>query len=395
MITIFGDHEQRTLDQFTRCVEAEEGAIGALMPDGHVGYSMPIGGVVAYREHVSPSGVGYDIGCGNKAVLTNLTGIELDRVVPQLMDEIVKQISFGMGRSNPEPIEHDVLDAIYVSPIDFQRKLYQSAAAQLGTVGAGNHYVDLFTDERDRVWIGVHFGSRGFGHKTATHYLELAGGGNDMDAPPTLLRTDSELGQEYIEAMTLAGEYAYAGRDVVCDKVLDILGATSEYEVHNHHNFAWLEDHGGENYWVVRKGATPAFPGQQGFVGATMGEDSVILQGIDDELMSGTEALYSTIHGAGRAMSRTRAAGKFKRVKRNGQWVKIQKQRGEINFEAVQEDLKQRGIVLRGGAADEAPLAYKRLPEVLDAAVGVEVLHTLTPIGVAMAGADTYDPFKD
>ncbi|MGZ6570503.1 MAG: RtcB family protein [Solirubrobacteraceae bacterium] len=398
MITIYGEHDQRTIEQLERCVAAEEGAIGALMPDGHLGYSMPIGGVVAYRDHLSPSGVGYDIGCGNKAVLTNIRLEEIDRVIPDLMDEIVRRISFGVGRANNELVDHPMLGWIAGCEIKFVSGLVQSAAAQLGTVGSGNHYVDLFHDEQNRVWVGCHFGSRGFGHKIASHYLELASGGrnDNMDAPPALIEASSLLGQEYLEAMELAGVYAYAGRDVVCDKVLEILGAAETLDVvHNHHNFAWREEHFGETFWVVRKGATPAAPGQRGFVGGSMGECSVILRGRHTGLRGAPEALYSTVHGAGRAMSRTQAAGKFKRVKRDGQWVKIQKSRGEVNWPAVQKQLREQGIHLRGGAADEAPIAYKRLHDVLAAAPGIEIEHVLTPIGVAMAGADTYDPYKD
>ena len=156
----------------------------------------------------------------------------------------------------------------------------------------------------------MHFGSRGFGHKTATRYLALAGASGDgMDAAPALLPIDCELGQEYTAAMQLAGAYAYAGRDVVVDRVLEILGASPTASVHNHHNFAWRETHGGEDWWVVRKGCTPAFPGQQGFVGATMGEQSVILEGVDTA--DARAAFYSTVHGAGRRMSRTQAAGKM------------------------------------------------------------------------------------
>lgn len=395
-ISIFGEHDQRTIDQLRRCVDAEEGALGALMPDGHVGYSMPIGGVVAYREHVSPSGVGFDIGCGNKAVMTNLYADDIAEDIVGIMDEVVSRISFGVGRANGEPVDHPVLSQIALSPSAFQRQHLQLARDQLGTVGAGNHYVDIFYDESTggQVWIGCHFGSRGFGHKTASHYLALAGHNDgDMDSPPALLSTHSDLGQAYIHAMQLAGDYAMAGRDIVCNKVLEILGAEERYSVHNHHNYAWYEEHGGEWFWVVRKGATPAFPGQEGFVGSSMGEDSVILCGVGHHRRAGT--LYSTVHGAGRAMSRTQAAGKFKRVKRNGRWTRIQKSRGEVNWRAVQDDLAERGIELRGGAADEAPQAYKRLSEVLSRAPGIAVETYLTPIGVAMAGADTYDPYKD
>src|SRR5690606_19259789 len=133
---------------------------------------------------------------------------------------------------------------------------------------------------------------------------------------PTLFDTRTDLGQAYIAAMQLAGDYAYAGRDVVTDKVLSILGAHAEEEIHNHHNYAWQENHFGRDYWVVRKGCTPAFPGQAGFVGASMGGTSVSLEGQDTE--ESRRALASTVHGAGRVMSRRAAIGKTKRVRVKG-----------------------------------------------------------------------------
>jgi tRNA-splicing ligase RtcB len=219
-----------------------------------------------------------------------------------------------------------------------------------------------------------------------------------MDSPPVLLPLDSELGQAYIEAMTLAGEYAYAGRDTVCAKVLEILGAEAVEEVHNHHNFAWIEEHDGRKLVVVRKGATPIWPGQRSFVGGSMGDMSVIIEGKDGA--EAKEALYSTVHGAGRVMSRTQAAGKFKKVPhptKPGKKIRVRdSSTGLIDFEAVQDDLARRGIELRGGAADEAPGVYKPLSEVLAYhADSITVVHTLQPIGVAMAGADTFDPYKD
>lgn len=425
-IKIFGDAEERAVDQLRRCLSVEEGSRGVLCADNHVGYSQPIGGAVAYRNHISPSGVGYDIGCGNKAVRTDLLVEDVD--VAATMDEIVRRVSFGMGRNNNEPADHEVLDQIREADFAPQRQLYDLAAKQLGTVGAGNHYVDLFSDEQGRLWIGVHFGSRGFGHKTASGFLAISQGKKfdehgiegEMDSPPVVFSTNSAEGQAYISAMELAGAYAYAGRDVVVGTVLDILGARSELEVHNHHNFAWREEHGGEDFWVVRKGCTPAWPGQAGFVGSTMGEDSVILEGTE----SGADAMFSTVHGAGRVMSRTEAAGKNRKRwscnNRDCDWWQgpgehkpedgccpkcghsklskrmVQMKPGRIDFNEVQESLVEKGIELRGGAADEAPGAYKRLPEVL-AAQGdtIRVLHALTPVGVAMAGADTFDPFKD
>ena len=173
---IFGDHDERTIAQLERCVGAEEGSQGVLCADGHVGYSQPIGGVVAYREHLSPSGVGYDIGCGNKAVLTDLSLGDVQPDLPRVMDEICRRISFGVGRNDGRAGDHPVIDEIRDAAFAPQRELRDLAASQLGTVGAGNHYVDLFADEQDRVWVGVHFGSRGFGHKTASGFLALAQG---------------------------------------------------------------------------------------------------------------------------------------------------------------------------------------------------------------------------
>lgn len=407
-ITTFGPIDERAYEQLVRCAQAGDADYAVLCADHHVGYSQPIGGAIAYEGFISPSGVGYDIGCGNKAVKTNLRASDID--VPHVMDEIFRRISFGVGRHNDEKVDHEVLSKISQSPIKEQRDMLDKAAAQLGTVGSGNHYVDLFTDEDGWLWIGVHFGSRGFGHSTASGFLALSQGlqwgdkasEGEMDAPPTLFDVNSELGSMYIEAMELAGAYAYAGRDVVVNKVLEILHAEATESIHNHHNFAWKETHFGADYWVVRKGCTPAFPGQQGFVGATMGGTSVILEGVDSE--RSRTSLYSTVHGAGRVMSRTQAAGKWKkrvekRRKDDGTEYdyKIRERVGGlVDWQAVQERMKTDNIVLRGAGPDEAPEAYKELTTVLEAHTGtIKVLHTLKPIGVAMAGADVFDPYKD
>ncbi|HEX8122160.1 MAG TPA: RtcB family protein [Solirubrobacteraceae bacterium] len=409
-IRIFGDHDENTVAQLERCVAAEEGARGVLCADGHLGYSQPIGGVVAYREHVSPSGAGYDLGCGNKAVRTPLRGEEIRADLPRIMDEVVGRISFGVGRSAGVKADHPVLDEIRSTDFAPQRRLYDLAASQLGTVGSGNHYVNLMEDEEGFVWVGVHFGSRGFGHKTATWFMASAPSG--MEAPPLLLPDRTDLGQSYVAAMELAARYAFAGRDVVVDTVLDLLRTHAVDEVHNNHNQIWRERHDGEDWWVVRKGATPAFPRQRGFVGASMAEPAVILEGTEHA----RDSLFSTVHGAGRAMSRNAAAGKPRKRWRNdvdrvvyqsraealaapgarkARSVRV-REGGAIDFDAVREELRRKGIELRGGAADEAPGAYKRLGEVLAYhADSVRVLHTLTPIGVAMAGADTVDPYKD
>jgi tRNA-splicing ligase RtcB len=301
-----------------------------------------------------------------------------------------------VGRANSETVEHPLFDDDPAWDIEAARPLKQMAQAQLGTVGSGNHYVDIFIDELSRIWVGVHFGSRGLGHKLATHFVKAGGGKDGIDEPPTLLDANSQLGQEYIACMKLAGRYAYAGRDWVCQKVADILGASIIDEVHNHHNFAWEEEHASEKFWVVRKGATPAFPEQRGFVGGSMGENSVILKGVDSELSK--QSLYSTVHGAGRVMGRKEAAGSFrwKRIAEGEPKKLVQVREGKLKPEQMMEWIRNAGVELRGGGLDESPHCYKRLPEVLALHEGtIEIVHTLTPLGVAMAGSHEFDPYKD
>lgn len=394
---IFGEPiiDEKTIQQIRRCAASPEDK-ATLTADAHYGYGHPIGGVVAYRDKISLSGVGFDIACGNKACQTNIKVADIDR--DKIMDEVFKQIGFGVGRPNPKPIDHPVFDHLAKAEFGPQRKLMSMAMSQLGTVGSGNHFVDLFEDEAGWLWIGVHFGSRGFGHKTTTGFIALSKGKSfedhapegSMDAPPILFDADSQLGQDYLAAMRLAGEYAYAGRDVVVDKVLDILGGQSVFEVHNHHNFLWEEEHYGEKFYVVRKGATPAFPGQYGFIGANMADISVIVKGMDSA--ESRKGLYSTVHGAGRVMSRTQAAGKKRWKKGKPEY----EGKGLVDWPAVKKKIKKSGIALRGGGADEAPECYKKLHQVLAFHEGtIEVCHRLKPVGVAMAAPDMWDPYKD
>ena len=387
-IPVWGEPLQNAVDQMENC--AKDARHCALMADHHLGYAVPIGGVIAYEGKVSPSGVGFDIGCGNKAVRLDCEAGEIRRHIPTIMNDVWKTLSFGIGRVNNEEVDHVLFEDDPAWLIPAVRPLKQVARHQLGTIGSGNHYVDLFVDEQDRVWVGVHFGSRGLGHKIATHYIRAGGGKDGMFVDPVLLDVDSQLGQEYVAAMRLAGRYAYAGRDWVCEKVASILGAEIIEEVHNHHNFAWEEEHGGRDLWVVRKGATPAFPGQKGFVGGSMGDDSVILEGVDSD--QSAEALYSTVHGAGRIMSRTQAAGR-KRFKK-GRTMRLSE--GKISREMMMDWVRLKGVELRGAGTDESPHCYKRLPEVLRAhGDTIRILHHLRPIGVAMAGEDEFDPFRD
>src|SRR5215210_4104088 len=385
---VFGTHDEATIAQINRCVDAG-GVCGVLCADGHKGYAQPIGGVVAYKDKISISGVGFDIACGNLAIRTDAKAEDVAPKIESIMDDVVRDISFGIGRTNKIRVDHELFED-ETWALDPFKELKLNAEGQLGTVGSGNHYVDVFLDEDDRVWVGVHFGSRGLGHKTATYFLKKSGGKDGMDVEPTVVSGESQIGQDYLAGMQLAGRYAYAGREFVARHVVrNILGANIKEEVHNHHNFAWREEHGGETLWVVRKGATPAFPGQKGFIGGSMGDNAVIIEGVDSE--TAREALYSTVHGAGRIMSRTAAKGKF--VNEGGKRIRKE---GLVRHDEMMKWLHEKGVVLRGGDLDEAPQAYRRLPEVLEAHAGtIRILHTLRPLGVAMAGKDIYDPYKD
>ncbi|PYP56145.1 MAG: RNA-splicing ligase RtcB [Gemmatimonadetes bacterium] len=395
---IFGSHEAQTLAQLRDVAGRAERV--ALMADGHVGYVMPIGGVAAYRRQVSVVGVGFDIACGNAAIrmdrrVRDYTRAELET----LADEIQHVISFGMGRTNradDAPTDHPLFTdpAWGAVPGKHERDgLKAKARSQLGTVGGGNHYVDVFADEAGDLWVGVHFGSRGLGHTVASGFLALSQGKNWGDRVPereALFSLDQPLGHDYWQLMTLAGAYAYAGREWVARKVVSILGGAELELVHNHHNFAWQETHDGTDYVVVRKGATPAFPGQRGFVGGSMGDDAVIIEGARHDSERQRASLYSTVHGAGRVMSRTAARGKVNR--KTGAVISP----GKVTWDMLHQWVGEKGVILRGGGLDESPHAYRRLPDVL-AAQGdtVTVLHTLTPLIVVMAGENELDPYRD
>jgi tRNA-splicing ligase RtcB len=369
-LKIMGEHDKGTVAQMRNCMGVGNAVAGVICADGHLGYAQPVGGVIAYENQISISGVGFDIGCGNMAIRLDTPFASIKDRVPAIAQDIAKTISFGIGRRNEERVDHELFDDDDAWRESGMEDYRPKAKGQLGTVGSGNHYVDLMTDEDGFVWIGVHFGSRGLGHTSATRYLKLAGGKDGMNVPPAVVDDTSEVGIRYLAAMHLAGRYAYAGREWVVERVRKIIGGSVTDSVHNHHNFAWKED----GLWVVRKGATPAFPGQRGFVGGSMGDDAVIIEGVESE--ESKAVLYSTIHGAGRLFGRKEAKRRFARAEMD-RW------------------LNERGVTLIGADLDESPMAYRRLPEVLayhDRTI--KVLHTLRPFVVVMAG-DDLDPFKD
>jgi len=468
-LTIFNQEmiEPSAIQQIENCLADERAVAAALMGDAHLGYAMPIGGVVAYEDAISPTGVGFDIGCGNKAVKTNISifdlGVEessgtdgsmmvVDNVLRPLMYAILGSVSFGIGRKNPTPIQHSVLEEDIWGEVEkqFGKQLHDKARDQLGTVGSGNHYVDILVDESGKIWVANHFGSRGLGHTIASGFMAAAAGKDFTDRVPetedsVVLSTKTDLGQFYVEAMELAGRYAYAGRDYVIDQVLNLLGAEAIESVHNHHNFAWQEN----GLWVVRKGATPLTTAPA-YIGGSMGQGAVIVRGLTplerfrrehgghpvfmdpmDMLDTDFEVedlgnLGSAPHGSGRVMSRTQAAGKMRKMwycnNRNCDFEPFRKTSNgspypknhcskcdlplragrmrdkttaAIDWNEARKNLNDRGIVVLGAGADESPGVYKDLATVLAAHPNIEILHTLHPLGVVMAGDNEFDPYKD
>ncbi len=400
-IVVFGEADTATMQQIERCAADPRATGAALMADNHKGYSMPIGGVLAYRNAVSPSGAGYDIGCGLRAVCTDLQADDVRPDLPRILDELERALVFGIGQTSKKRHDHPLFDAPVWNDVPYLSGLKKLAREQLGTIGSGNHFVDLLEDEQGRLWVVCHFGSRGLGHKIASGYLALGAGRNfgertpdGMDIAPTVFNLGDWLGDSYYVSMELAGRYAYAGRSIVAQQVLDVLGAQELDAVENHHNYIWRETHNGEQVLVVRKGSTPNQPGQRSVVGGSMGDITVILEGIDSE--ENQRALQSTIHGAGRVMSRTQAAGRTRWRREGGKRVKEVVKPGKISREMMLEWLRREGVLLRGGGTDESPHVYRRLPDVLAHHQGsVRVLHRLKPLGVLMAGEDVQDPYKD
>lgn len=366
---VIGNHDEATVDQMRRASEPDFVSHAILCADGHLGYGQPVGGVIASKTHISMSGVGFDIGCGTLAVQTDMPSDQLDH--GRVADEIASRIPFGLGHCNGAHKDDELFDEPGWDNPDVAG-LREQARHQLGSVGSGNHYVDVFTDTDGMVWVGVHFGSRGFGHKTATAFYKEAGAKDGIEAPCCFVEASSELGQRYIAAMELALRYAERGRRLVVNTVLDILGASEVCAVSNHHNMAHLEKHGGEDVWVARKGSQTAFHGERAYVGGSMGTKSFIVEGVGGD--EAVRHLHSVPHGAGRLIPRGRA-------------------KREIKFA---DALRTVDCVVRGAGSDETPACYRDVSDVLRLHRNtLRVVEALTPEIVVMAGANDRDPYRD
>ncbi|MBI3877755.1 MAG: RtcB family protein, partial [Verrucomicrobia bacterium] len=363
---------------------------GALMPDAHVGYGLPIGGVLATDNAVIPYAVGVDIACRMKMTVLDIPVRDLERHQDRLTRAIEAETRFGIGANFKNRREHEVMDADWlVSSVTKQNK--DRAWSQLGTSGSGNHFVEfgLFTAHGEiatpaghagppvplpagtYVALLSHSGSRGTGAAVCDHYSKVAFGKCRPTLPSELLRLawlslDSQEGQEYWNAMELMGRYAAANHACIHRHIAENLGAQVLLDLENHHNFAWKEKHvidGAEREVVVhRKGATPAGAGVLGIIPGSMATPGFVVSG-----KGNPESLNSASHGAGRAMSRKAANEKF-------------------NWKDVNRLLRERGVTLISAGLDEVPMAYKNIREVMAAQNDlVTVLGQFDPKLVKMA----------
>ena len=352
---------------------------GALMPDAHVGYGLPIGGVLATENTVIPYAVGVDIACRMKMTVLDIPARELERHQDRLTRAIEAETRFGVGASFKNRRQHEVLDADWnVGPVTKQNK--DRAWSQLGTSGSGNHFVEFgfFTAHGEirglapgtYVALLSHSGSRGTGAAVCDHYSKIAFS-QFPDLPSELKRLawlslDSQEGREYWAAMELMGRYAAANHALIHKHVAANLGAEVLLDLENHHNFAWKERHvinGVEKEVIVhRKGATPAGQGVLGIIPGSMASPGFVVSG-----KGNAESLNSASHGAGRVMSRTQANKTF-------EWKK------------VNAFLRERGVTLISAGLDEVPMAYKNIHEVMAAQHDlVTILGQFDPKLVKMA----------
>jgi tRNA-splicing ligase RtcB (3'-phosphate/5'-hydroxy nucleic acid ligase) len=369
--------EAGAVDQMKNAARLPVAVSGALMPDAHQGYGLPIGGVLATQGAVIPYAVGVDIACRMRLSVLDIPADRLEGLRGSLAKVLQRETKFGTGQEFKTPLEHEVLDRDWqVSPVT--AKVFDKARGQLGTSGSGNHFVEFGILTLQKPDLGLeagrylallsHSGSRGAGATVADHYSKLA-----MDRHPELpaelrrlawLDLDSQEGHEYWLAMSLMGEYAAANHALIHQRVAKAAGARVLAGVENHHNFAWKETHGGRELIVHRKGATPAGAGVLGVIPGSMATPGFVVRGRGSEV-----SLNSASHGAGRLMSRTAAREKFR-------WN---------HFKQMLEDA---GVQLLSAGIDEAPGVYKDIHGVMKAQEDlVDAIARFDPKIVKMADA--------
>lgn len=369
-VGVGADIEPPAVEQLITALRLPIAISGALMPDAHPGYALPIGGVLNANHAVAPAFVGVDIGCRMHLTIFEQTTWSQEHIFRWLKQATV----FGVGQTSAVKADHAILDDPRWQAAAFVRGLRDKAAAQLGTSGAGNHFAEVMRGVRMAPMTGVpyefealltHSGSRGVGYKIATHYMEVAKRETARHASvPAMyewLDLDTEAGQEYWQAMELAADFAKANHEVIHARFAALSGWTPSVVIQNTHNLAWRDG----DVVTHRKGATPAETGVLGVIPGSMGTSSYVVEGLGN-----ADSLNSASHGAGRRGSRT--------------WA-----RDTINRTDVERDLRAKGILVHGLTTDEAPQAYKDIERVMriqQVAGLIQPVARMQPIAVIMGG---------
>lgn len=383
----WGDEiDENSIKQMENACRLPVSRAAALMPDAHLGYGLPIGGVLACEDAVIPYAVGVDIACRMKMTITDLSVEKVEVNNPAACRELDRALTagtlFGTGGAWQRPYHHDVLDEDWTITA-VTREIRDRAVKQLGSSGSGNHFVEWGIVTLNDASLGIqagkyvallsHSGSRGAGARVCQRYSDIA----RRKAPAQIrnhpqlrhlawLSMDSQEGQEYWAAMNLMGRYASANHHVIHANVVKLAGGHALAGVENHHNFAWLEQHGDRKLYVHRKGATPAGLGEMGVIPGNMADSAFIVRG-----KGNSDSLNSASHGAGRRLSRTAARNAF-------------------NWKQWQDHLKEKNVRLLAGGLDEMPGAYKNIHDVMAAQSDlVEVIGEFMPRIVMMCGDDS------
>ncbi|MFC6268376.1 RtcB family protein [Frigoriflavimonas asaccharolytica] len=376
---IFGNNiSDETKNQLYTGLKLPISVQGALMPDAHLGYGLPIGGVLAVENVVIPYAVGMDIGCRMSLSILDTPISYLDGAKDKYEKALAEHTKFGMNEVHKTHIDNEIFERDTFDLIPILKRMKGKAHKQMGTSGGGNHFVEFgeveITEEEAQIdlpkgkYLGIlsHSGSRGFGAEIAQYYSRVAA--EQCPLPKEAqnfawLSLDSHLGLEYWTAMTLAGDYASACHDDIHRRLLKAVGGRVKARIENHHNFAWKEIHNGKEVIVHRKGATPANENELGIIPGSMTAKGFIVRG-----KGNPDSLHSASHGAGRQHSRGACKNLFTQ-------------------NDIKKELKLKKITLLGGSTEEAPMAYKNINEVMNAqSESVDILGTFQPRIVRMKG---------
>jgi tRNA-splicing ligase RtcB len=353
--------DQSTLHDLYEAMKIPYVVAGAAMPDMHKGYALPIGAVVATEGVIVPSWVGYDIGCGMCALPTNVFREEIEMHRTDLFEKIYECIPTGEGKGHANSKNWSALHDMDHTRIAYHVFAARNGAKQFGTLGGGNHFIEIGYDEHDRVWAIIHSGSRGFGHGLATEYMKLASGTNKAMEGHFPLAVDSELGRGYITDMNFALQYALDNRLAMLQQLENVfhrvVGSKFRFRwdalINRNHNHAVQKD----GLWIHRKGATHAEEGMMGVIPGNMRDGAFIVRG-----KGNPNSLWSSSHGAGRVMGRKQAER-------------------EVNLDQFRESMVGITAKVEQGTIDESPFAYKDIFSVMDMQKDlVEVEHHIRPI---------------